>query len=271
VHQNTRSQVSRTTETRTHSCRASSERLVSIDQSSVATYTTQDPRSSNISSNNTPQSDYGLPPSSARSSGFPPDHLRYSQYSHAPQHPGVAGTMAQPTSPSNSLPERASNGNANANAHHMRSNSDVPIDPSISQASPTYPPYSPYPQGQDMQHAYQPQHAPPYMQQRPPHEQWAGYPPQHGMPGPYPHPGPGVQGPPQSSAGGRSGQVWNPDATMSRKLSRKRTLTRDVISRSIPLSLFRVRSSTSVRAEDTRKLSACTNVDGTDAKKPTAH
>ncbi|KEF59915.1 uncharacterized protein A1O9_04763 [Exophiala aquamarina CBS 119918] len=117
--------------------------------------------------------------------------------------------MAQPTSPSMSLPDGAPNGDPTANSHHKRSNSEVPIDPSISQASPTYPPYSPYPPGQDMQHAYQAQH-PPYMQQRPPHEQWGGYPPQHGMPGPYPHPGgPGVQGPPQTSAASRPGQVWN--------------------------------------------------------------
>lgn len=188
---------------------------MSIDQSSVATYTTQDPRSGNLSTNNTPQSDYGLTPSSARSSGFPSDHLRYSQYSHAPHHPGAVGTMAQPTSPSKSLPDGTSNGNPTAHSTDMRSNSDVPIDPSISQASPTYPPYSPYPQGQDMQHAYQPQH-PPYMQQRPPHEQWAGYPPQHGMPGPYPHPGPGVQGPPQTSTASRTGQVWlNPSGPIA--------------------------------------------------------
>ncbi|KIV85963.1 hypothetical protein, variant [Exophiala sideris] len=149
------------------------------DHSSVATYSTQDPRSAPISNTTTPQSDYGLTPSSARSSGFPSDHLRYSQYSHAPPHSGAVGTMAQPT------------------------------NPSISQASPTYPPYSPYPQGQDMQHAYQPQHPPPaYMQQRPPHEQWGGYPPQHQMPAPYPHPGPGVQGPPQTSAA-RTGQVYS--------------------------------------------------------------
>merc|ERR1712000_645328 len=128
------------------------------DQSSVATYTTQDPRSSNISSNNTPQSDYGLTPSSARSSGFPPEHLRYSQFTHAPPHPGAVGTMAQPT------------------------------NPSISQASPTYPPYSPYTQDGNMQHAYQPQ---------------------HGMPAPYPHPGTGVQGPPQTSATSRTGQVYS--------------------------------------------------------------
>ncbi|KIW32494.1 uncharacterized protein PV07_04036 [Cladophialophora immunda] len=178
------------------------------DQSSVATYATQDPRSATISSNNTPQSDYGLTPSSARSSGFPPEHLRYSQYPPAQHHQGAVGTMAQPTSPSKSLPEGAPNGNPTANSHHVRSNSDVPIDPSISQASPTYPPYSPYPQGQDMQHAYQPQHAP-YMPQRPPHEQWGGYPPQHAIPGPYPHPGPGVQGPPPSSGASRSGQVYS--------------------------------------------------------------
>lgn len=62
-----------------------------------------------------------------------------------------------------------------------------------------------------MQHAYQPQHAPPYMQQRPPHDPgWGGYPPQqHGMPAPYPHPGAGVQGPPQTSATSRTGQVYS--------------------------------------------------------------
>ncbi|RVX74078.1 hypothetical protein B0A52_01910 [Exophiala mesophila] len=181
------------------------------DQSSVATYATQDPRSANISSTNTPQSDYGLTPSSARSSGFPSDQLRYSQYPHAP-HQAAVGAMAQPPSPSLSLPDGAPHGNPNGSLNstsHQRSNSDLPIDPSISQASPTYPPYSPYPQGQDMQHAYQPQH-PPYMQQRPPHEQWGGYPPQHGMPGPYPHPGgPGVAGPPQTSAASRPGQVYS--------------------------------------------------------------
>ncbi|KAK5467552.1 hypothetical protein LTS15_000525 [Exophiala xenobiotica] len=119
--------------------------------------------------------------------------------------------MAQPTSPSMTLPEGAPNGNPTANSHHVRSNSDVPIDPSISQASPTYPPYSPYPQDGNMQHAYQPQHAPPYMQQRPPHDPgWGGYPPQqHGMPAPYPHPGAGVQGPPQTSATSRTGQVYS--------------------------------------------------------------
>jgi transcription factor CON7 len=209
VDQNTRSQVSNNASYRPASRPHSEQRVVSLDQSSVATYATQDPRSATISSTNTPQSDYGLPPSSARSSGFPPEHLRYSQYPQAPHQAGAVVTMAQPSSPSKSLPEDSLNGNHVTNSHHVRSNSDVPIDPSISQASPTYPPYSPYPPQQGMDHAYQPQH-PPYMQQRPPHDQWGGY-PQHGMPAPYPHPGPGVQGPPQTSAASRSGQVCSHD------------------------------------------------------------
>ncbi|KEF50935.1 uncharacterized protein A1O9_13015 [Exophiala aquamarina CBS 119918] len=117
--------------------------------------------------------------------------------------------MTQPTSPSMSLPDGTPNGNPTADSHCKRSNSEVPIDPSISQASPTYPPYSPYPPGQDMQRTYQAQH-PPYMQQRPPHEQWGGYPPQHVMSGPNPHlGGPGVQAAPQTSAASRPGQVYS--------------------------------------------------------------
>ncbi|KAK5202940.1 hypothetical protein LTR41_011330 [Exophiala xenobiotica] len=215
-HQNTRNQVSDFT-TRRNS-RASSEKVVSLDRSSVATYSTQDPRAANISSYNTPQSNYGFTPSSVRSSEFPPEHLRYSQFFHAathsppPFHPpkkqGAVGTMAQPTSPSITPPEGVPNGNPTANSHHVRSNSDVPIYPSISQASRIYPPYSLYPQDGNMQHAYQPQQ-PSYMQQRPPHERWEGYPPQHDMPAPYPHPGPGVQGPPQTSAPSPTGQVYS--------------------------------------------------------------
>ena len=115
--------------------------------------------------------------------------------------------MAQPPSPSMSLPEGSADQQPNRTNHvESSSNNDVPIDPSISQASPTYPPYSPYGQDQPMHQGYggPPQH-PGYMPPRPPHEQWGGYPPQHGMP--YGgHPG-AVQGPPPTSAGQRPGQV----------------------------------------------------------------
>ncbi|KAL8243692.1 hypothetical protein R6Q59_009950 [Mikania micrantha] len=174
------------------------------DQSSAATYSNQtDPRSSNLSNQTTPQSDYGLTPSSARSSGFPQDHLaRYSQYSHAPQ--GSVGSMAQPSSPSLSMPKDHQSG-PHHHPHHAHSNTHVPIDPSISQASPTYPPYSPYgPQpGQEMP-PYPPHQA--QHMYRPPHE-WGSYPPQHGMPGQYQHPP--VQGPPPASAPNRPGQVYS--------------------------------------------------------------
>ena len=78
--------------------------------------------------------------------------------------------MAQSTSPSMSLQDGSSD------HHHstMKSDQDVPIDPSIAASSPTYPhgQYSPYPQ-QDMSHGY-PQHpqGAMYAQPRP---DWAGY------------------------------------------------------------------------------------------------
>lgn len=108
--------------------------------------------------------------------------------------------MAQPSSPSISMSKDHQSGPPHNNAH---SNSHVPIDPSISQASPTYPPYSPYgPQpGQEMP-PYPPHQA--QHMYRPPHD-WPSYPPQHGMPGQYQHPP--VQGPPPAAAPNRPGQV----------------------------------------------------------------
>ena len=74
---------------------------------------------------------------------------------------------------------------------HVKSNSDVPIDPSIAQSSPTYPPYSPYAPNHDMsQYQGHPQGG-----YHPWPQQYAGHP--HGMPGgPYSSPGTAV------SAGG---------------------------------------------------------------------
>ena len=124
--------------------------------------------------------------------------------------------MAQPPSPSPSLPEGSAQQPNHANHIKTNSDPDVPIDPSISQASPTYPPYSPYGQEQGMHQGYgQPQHPGYSMPPRPPHEQWGGYPPQHGMPGPYGgHPG-AVQGPPPTSAGARPGQVLSNHSSSS--------------------------------------------------------
>ena len=113
--------------------------------------------------------------------------------------------MANQPSPSMSLSDGSKE---NHLPNNSASNADVSIDPSISQASPTYPPYSPYPQDQGMHQGYPPQQHPAYMPPRPPHEQWGGYPPQHGMPPYGQHPG-GVQGPPPTS-GQRPGQVSAP-------------------------------------------------------------
>jgi hypothetical protein len=173
--------------------------------------------------------------------------------------------MAQPPSPSLSLLEGSAENQQPNHANHVKSpsNPDVPIDPSISQASPTYPPYSPYPQDQGMHQGYQAQH-PGYMPPRPgPHEQWGGYPPQHGMPGPYgQHPG-GVQGPPPTTAGARPGQVrFISSPNFEFVLTRRRCT-----------ASFRspVLSSTSDRDGDTKKSSACTSADGMGAKRHMEH
>ncbi|KAK3709829.1 hypothetical protein LTR37_010657 [Vermiconidia calcicola] len=122
----------------------------SADQASAAQYQpAQDYKPSNFSSSATPNSDYGLP-QTARSGSFP----EYIQRSYADgQHNrypasatgGHAG-MAQTSSPSQSMSEgQQPNGHA---SNSVKSDGDVPIDPSIAQSSPTYPPshnYSPYP------------------------------------------------------------------------------------------------------------------------------
>jgi hypothetical protein len=102
--------------------------------------------------------------------------------------------MGQLTSPS-----ACPTGHLTVDYQQMRDNSDLRVNPSNPQATPTCPPNSPYMEDHHSQHMGQPL----------PHKHWAGYPPQHGMPGPYPHPGgPGVQGPPQTSAASRPEQVW---------------------------------------------------------------
>ncbi|KAL8730822.1 MAG: hypothetical protein Q9181_004526 [Wetmoreana brouardii] len=113
--------------------------------------------------------------------------------------------MAQATSPSMSLHDGQQNNHHNP--PHVKSNSDVPIDPSIAASSPTYPPYSPYaPQGHDMS---QYQGHPPHGYQGWP-QQYAGH-PSHGLPGgPYSSPGSAVSaGGAVATAGPRTGQVYS--------------------------------------------------------------
>ncbi|QSZ36047.1 hypothetical protein DSL72_007171 [Monilinia vaccinii-corymbosi] len=132
-------------------------------------------RSGNYSASATPTSEYSAayPPSSARSANFP-DHLHRSYQSST--HSSSSGGMAQPTSPSIPLQD----GRSNHQTPQLKSDQDVPIDPSIAASSPTYaahaPQHSPYPQQDQMQYGYaqQQQHTggAMYTQPRP---DWAGY------------------------------------------------------------------------------------------------
>ncbi|KAK4662186.1 uncharacterized protein QC763_711370 [Podospora pseudopauciseta] len=117
-------------------------------------------------------SEYSVyPPHSARSANgtFPDTHLQRS-YHPASNHQGSSGGMAQtPTSP---LPLQ--DGRSHHNLQQARSDSGVPIDPSIAAASPTtysHPQYSPYAAPhQDMSHQYA--HSGVYQTSRP---DWATY------------------------------------------------------------------------------------------------
>lgn len=143
----------------------------SVDHASAATYTTQqEVRSNNYSTTATPTSDYSVYPSSARSSTFP-DHIQRS-YHPASNPTGSSGGMAQtPTSPSS-----LHDGRNHQSPQQARSDSDVPIDPSIAAPSPTYvhggqySPYAPPPPTTDMAQHYTPH--PSYPQPRP---DWSGY------------------------------------------------------------------------------------------------
>jgi hypothetical protein len=174
------------------------------DHASAAHFTPQqEVRSNNYSTSATPTSEYY--PASARSGSFP-EHIQR-QYHPASNHSGSSGGMAQSTSPSLPLQD----GRPNHHTTQIKSDQDVPIDPSIAASSPTYPAhggqYSPYPPQQDMQHGY-PSHpggAAMYAQPRP---DWAGYGghPQHPMQGGYAVTG--AQTPTSAApAGARPGQV----------------------------------------------------------------
>ena len=143
------------------------------DQASAAQYPQgQDPRASNL----TPTSDYSSLPPSARSGSFP----EYIQRSYQPGAQGqAAGGMAQQQSPS--MPLSDGQTNDHQQPQQLKSDNDVPIDPSIAaQTSPTYPhqqQYSPYTPHHDMQH-YPGHPQTPMYGQRP---EWAGQYAQPGM------------------------------------------------------------------------------------------
>lgn len=161
----------------------------SVDQASAAHYNPDGRANANgYSSTATPNSDYGVHPTSARSGSFP-DHVRGGHYPPS-NYSGSSGSMTQQApSPSLPLPVDGKQ-NPQALSQPNKSDVDVPIDPSIATSSPSYPPqynqHSPYPPQDGMTHGYPHPQAPMYAQPRP---DWAGYgqthPQQHGMP-PYP-------------------------------------------------------------------------------------
>jgi hypothetical protein len=143
-----------------------------VDPSSAAQYATQqEARSSSYSNSATPTSEYSVYPATSRSATFPDMQRSY----HPASNPnGNGGGMPQtPTSPSMPLPD----GHQNPQPEQAKSDSALPIDPSIAGASPTYathsqyPPYAPPPQ--DMSQGYQHPGTPGlYTQPRP---DWGGY------------------------------------------------------------------------------------------------
>ena len=131
----------------------------------------------------TPDSNYSLNPSSARSGTFPeynlprntgyPDGTQRYQANGTPN--GASGNMAQPQSPSSMPSVDGSSAHPPGLAQAADSNPPIPVDPSIAQSSPTYPPpphhYSPYPT-QDphhMQYQTPPMYARPEYQAGPPY------------------------------------------------------------------------------------------------------
>ncbi|KAI1769582.1 hypothetical protein GGR53DRAFT_524719 [Hypoxylon sp. FL1150] len=142
----------------------------SADHASAAQYpSNQEPRGNSYPTSATPTSEYGAYPQSARStSSFPEHSLR--PYHPASNHGASSGGMAQtPTSPSMPMQDGRNH------QPQVKSDSDVPIDPSIAAPSPTYATtqYSPYapPTAQDMSHNY-PQSGSLYAQPRP---DWGNY------------------------------------------------------------------------------------------------
>lgn len=155
------------------------------DQASTAQYTPQSEvrSATGLSSSNTPQSEYGLNPSSARSAGYPSEYLtRHPQYQQASSHPGaVVGSMAQATNPS-----------------------------IAQQTSPAYPPYSPYNTAQaphEMPHY--PSQPPPGMYRPNPPDWPPQYGHSHGMPGQYSAPAPNVSSDSSATPGSRPNHVYS--------------------------------------------------------------
>jgi hypothetical protein len=170
----------------------------SADHGSAAFSSGQEARSANYSTSATPTSEYSVYPHSARSSSFP-DHLQR-PYHPASNHGGGGGMAQTPTSPSMPLHD-----GRNHQSQQVKSDSDVPIDPSIAAPSPSYGThgqYSPYaPPSQDNMQSYPQSGGGLYAQPRP---DWANY----GHPGHMHHAQGVYPGTPTSAAPpGRPAQV----------------------------------------------------------------
>ncbi|KAI9798924.1 MAG: hypothetical protein M1825_004937 [Sarcosagium campestre] len=192
----------------------------SADQASAAQYTpAQDVRPANFSSSATPTSEYSLNPSSARSNNFPEYLTRPPYQDGTPRyHPAAnntasSGGMAQSTG--TSMPMADGQGREHDAAHSIKSDDDVPIDPSIAASSPTYPPpgqYSPYPPQHEMAQAYPGHPGAGNMYGRPEWGQY-GQAQQHGLPPYSAHTSPSTTVSSASSAataGARPGQQSHP-------------------------------------------------------------
>lgn len=136
------------------------------DHASAAQYPVK--QEANYSTSGTPTSEYGVYPQSARSGSFP-EHIQRSY--HPASTPSSGGGMAQQQN-SPSMPQQDGR---NHQAHPVKSDNDVPIDPSIAAPSPTYASYgqqSPYAPAPDMTHSYSHPSSGMYAQPRP---DWTGY------------------------------------------------------------------------------------------------
>jgi hypothetical protein len=139
------------------------------DHASAAQYPAK--QEVNYSTSATPTSEYGVYPQSARSGSFP-EHV---QRSYHPASSTSSGSMAQ----QQNSPSMSQHDGRSHQTHPVKSDNDVPIDPSIAAPSPTYASYgqhSPYAPNPDMTHSYSHPGGGMYAQPRP---DWAGY-GQHG-------------------------------------------------------------------------------------------
>lgn len=134
----------------------------SADHSTAAQYS-QGQEVKYSTSSSTPASDYGMNPSSSRPGNFP-DYMHRAQYPDGSQrhyppggHNSSIGNLAQSTSPS--MPHVDGQAHDHPDGVNTSSDMEVPIDPSIAAASPTYPQqqhYTTYSQQHDMPHYQQP-------------------------------------------------------------------------------------------------------------------